>query len=224
MPHIAVFGGTGASGQCIIEEALSRNYTLTILARNPSKLPEHILSSPSITIIQSSLSDHAAISQALDNADAVLSALGPSLNVRTAVNGLTQHDTPLANGYKTILQVMKDKGIKRLIALGTISMEDEDDGHSLVAWSMVSAVWVFLHSAWKDVVEIGKVIQASEGIDWTIARVAKLTNEKRGDVRAGYVGKDKSGIFVARKDLATWFLDELEQSNWIKKMPIVYSK
>lgn len=223
MPHLCVFGGTGPSGQCVIEEALSRKYTVTIFARTPSKLPSNITSSPSVTIVEGTLSNHEAISQAIHGADAVLSTLGPSLSVGTAIEGLKSRGTPITNGYKIILSTMKEKGVKRLIALGTVSNETEKDGRSVVKWGMVTAVWIFLHSAWKDVVEFGKLIQNSEGIEWTIARVAKLTSGNGGNVRAGYVGKEGSGVCLARKDLGRWYLDEYENGKWIYQMPVVYS-
>jgi putative NADH-flavin reductase len=221
MPHLAIFGGTGPSGQCVIEEALSRNYTLTIFARNPSKLPSTITSSPSVTIIQGSLSDHDSITRTVHGVDAVLSTLGPSLSIGTAVHGIRDHSTPITDGYKVILDVMEKEGVKRLIALGTVSNETQGDGHSLLKWGMVTAVWVFLHSAWKDVVEFGKEIQQSS-MDWTIARVGRLTEGDGGHVEAGFVGKG-ANICLARKDLGKWFLDELEEGKWIHQMPVVYS-
>jgi putative NADH-flavin reductase len=221
MPHIAIFGGTGPSGQCVIEEALSRNYTVTIFARNPSKLPSTITSSPSVTIIQGSLSDHDSVTRTVHGVDAVLSTLGPSLSIGTAVHGIRDHSTPITDGYKVILDVMEKEGVKRLIALGTVSNETEGDGHSLLKWGMVTAVWVFLHSAWKDVVEFGKEIQQSS-LDWTIARVGRLTKGDGGHVEAGFVGKG-ANISLARKDLGKWFLDELEEGKWIHQMPVVYS-
>jgi putative NADH-flavin reductase len=220
--HLAIFGGTGPSGQCVIEEALKRNHTLTIFARTPSKVPESISSSPAITIVKGTLSDKEAVSRALDGADAVLSTLGPSLSVNTA---LKYHGTPLADGYKLILSEMATKGIKRLIALGTVSMETAQDGSSVVRWGLVTAVYIFLHSAWRDVVEIGRTIAASEGVEWTIARVAKLTNGNGGgEVKAGFVGKEGTGTCLVRRDLGTWYLDELENGKWIHQMPVVYSK
>jgi len=223
MVHVVVLGGTGPSGQCIIEEALSQNLKVTVYARTPSKLPPNITSSPSVTIVQGSLNDKEAIRTAIHGADAVFSALGPSLSVNTAINGLVHPGTPIAEGYKVILEVMKEEGVKRLIALGTVSIPAEEDGRSIVKWGMVTAVWAFLHSAWKDVVAFGNAIKNSEGIDWTIARVGKLTSGAGGKVQAGYIGKDGSGVCVARKDLAKWYLDEFEKGNWIHKMPVIYS-
>jgi putative NADH-flavin reductase len=222
MPHLAIFGGTGPSGQCLIEEALSRNHTLALLVRSPSKLPQSITSNPSVTITQGSLSDRDAITKTIHGADAVLSTLGPSLSVSTAVHGLTDHSTPIADGYKVILDVMQQEGVKRLIALGTVSNQNPEDGTSLVKWCMVSAVWIFLHSAWRDVVQLGKSIQESSA-EWTIARVARLTSGEGGHVKAGLVGKEGTGVFLARRDLARWFLGELERGEWIRKMPVVYS-
>jgi putative NADH-flavin reductase len=221
--HLAIFGGTGPSGICLIEEALNRNHTVSLLVRSPSKLPAHITSSPAVTVIRGSLSDRDKIAQTLENADAVLSALGPSLSVSTALMSLNKTGTPIADGYKLILEEMHKRGITRLIALGTISIRAKEDGSSVVAWGLVTSVWIFVHYGWKEVTTTGDVIRSSEGIDWTIARVAKLTSGKGGNVSAGYIGKDHSGIFVARKDLAKWYLDELEQGKWINQSPVIYS-
>jgi len=46
---------------CVIEEALSRNHTVTIFARNPSKLPSNIATSKSVSIVEGSLSDREAV-------------------------------------------------------------------------------------------------------------------------------------------------------------------
>ena len=224
MVHVCVFGGTGPSGQCVIEEALSRGYTVTIFARNPSKLPTSITSSNSVTVVKGTLTDRTALTQAIRGANAVLSALGPTLSVSTAIRGIRDHTTPLADGYKLILEVMKEEGVDRLIALGTVSNHAEQDRWSLVTWSMVTAVWIFLHSAWKDIVEVAKAIQSSDGIIWTIGRVAKLTSGKGGNVNAGYIGERGTGVFLARKDLGKWYLDELEQGKWTYQMPVVYTK
>ena len=118
---------------------------------------------------------------------------------------------------------MKEEGVDRLIALGTVSNEAEQDGWSLITWGMVTAVWIFLHSAWKDVVELAKTIQASDGIIWTIARVAKLTSGNGGNIKAGYIGKQGTGVLLTRKDLGKWYLDELEQPKWTYQMPVIYS-
>lgn len=118
---------------------------------------------------------------------------------------------------------MKQENVTRLIALGTVSNQTPNDGNSVVKWGMVTAVWIFLHSAWRDVVEFGKVIQASEGIEWTIARVGRLTSGKGGNVKGSYVGKEGSGLCLARKDLGRWYLDEFENGKWIHQMPVVYS-
>lgn len=222
-PHLCIFGGTGPSGRCVIEEALSRNYTVTIFARNPSKLPANITSSSSVTVVMGTLSNRAAISHAICGADAILSTLGQKLSFRTALRGLTTRRTPITDGYKVILDVMKQEGVRRLIALGTVSNQMKEDVRSVIIWGMVTAVKIFLHNAWKDVVEFGKVVQASEGIEWTIARVARLTNGTGRNVAAGYIGKAGTGICLARKDLGKWYLDEFENGKWMYQMPVLYS-
>jgi putative NADH-flavin reductase len=46
--HIFISGATGRNGRIALDNALSRNHTVTVLTRNPSSLP----SNPNLTIIQ----------------------------------------------------------------------------------------------------------------------------------------------------------------------------
>ena len=116
--------------------------------------------------------------------------------------------------------------MKRLIALGTPSIKDEqNDKFSVVYSMMVTAVAFGARSAYKDIVAVGEVIRACEDIDWTIVRVPVLKNEKNREVRAGYIGDDGAGAgcTLARLGFAVFVLRELEKGEWIKQAPLITS-
>lgn len=216
--RIVILGGTGPSGILLIEEALAAKHIIVVYARNPQKLPAHLNKHSDITIIKGELDDSKTLDTALASADAVLSALGPSFG--------NPSGTPIARGYAALLEAMRRQGVKRLIALGTPSIKDEQNDKSSVVYSMmVTAVAYGARSAYKDIVAVGEVIRACEDIDWTIVRVPVLKNETNREVRVGYIGDDGAGAgyTLARLGFAVFVLRELEKGEWIRRAPLVTS-
>jgi putative NADH-flavin reductase len=215
--RIVILGGTGPTGILLIEEALAAKHTIVVYARNPQKLPAHLNKHPDISIVKGELQDSNALSTALEGAHAVLSALGPSFG--------NPSSTPIAHGYAAVLEAMRRTGVKRLIALGTTSIKDENDKWSVIYSAFVAAVAVGAHSAYRDIVAVGEVIRACDDIDWTIVRVPVLKNEKNREVRVGYVGDGKAGgaYTLARQGFAVFVLDELEKGEWIRRSPLITS-
>lgn len=149
MVNVLVLGGTGPTGLAIINEALSRGYTVIIYARSPQKLPPEITTHPSVIIVAGALEDEEAISRCftihrtiesseLDgdqsqapkkteaiHIDAVVSALGPP------VTGIHPSGNPLAKGYERFIRIGKQYGVNRFIVLGTASIKDEFDKFDL---------------------------------------------------------------------------------------------
>nr|VWP02567.1 Kinesin motor protein [Ganoderma boninense] len=219
--HILVLGGTGPCGIQLIQQSLELNYTVVVYARSPQKLPAEISANPSVTIVQGELTDAEKLSSAMQGVHAVLSALGPAVT-----NGpFHPSNTPLAHAYALIIETMKQQNVKRLIALGTLSMKDEHDKFSLVVAGMVTAVATLARSAYKDVVAIGETIRAADPQElvWTIARVPLLTDNEDRSVVAGYVGDGKVGIRLGRPAFAAFVLGELEHNEWCHKAPLISS-
>lgn len=76
--NVTVFGATGGVGSQVVDQLRSRGHTVTAYIRNPGKAPGTW--DQDITVVVGELSDPAAIDRAVQGADAVVSALGPSLS------------------------------------------------------------------------------------------------------------------------------------------------
>ena len=218
--HVLVLGGTGPSGLLLIQEALDAGHTVVVYVRSPQKLPDSIKSNPSVTVAEGQLSDKAALSKALDGVDAVLSALGPPVK-----QGITYpSNTPIAHGYAVLLETMKERGVTRLIALGTPSMKDKLDKFSIKFATLVAGVSLFAHNAYKDVVAIGETIRAEHGdLQWTIARVPILTSAEERNTVAGYIGDGKVHTTLSRAGFAAFCVEQLTSDAWLNKAPLVSS-
>lgn len=218
--HLLILGGTGPCGILLIRGALAANHTVVIYARSPDKLPEDISTHAAITIVQGQLTDEDLISKAMEGVHVVLSALGPP-----TTQGLTYPgNTPLAHAYTTVIQIMKQHDVKRLIALGTASIADKLDKFDLKFRVLVTGVYFFAHNAYKDIVAVGEVVRQQESeLVWTIVRVPILTNSESTQVVAGYVGDGKTGTRLPRAAFASFVLNELENNEWCDKAPLISS-
>jgi uncharacterized protein YbjT (DUF2867 family) len=92
--NVTVFGATGAIGQLVVAELLAARHTVTGYVRNPAKAPATW--PPHLRLIVGEITNAAAIDDAVAGADAVISALGPSMDRKAS--GL-----PLVEGTRHIV-------------------------------------------------------------------------------------------------------------------------
>lgn len=213
--RLLVLGGTGVCGVPIIEAALAERHTVVVYARTPSKLPVHISASYGVVVIKGELLDEDSLSKAMEGVDAVLSALGRRRS--------TPSGTPLAQGYQVVLRVMQKYETRRLIALATPAIKDENDRFSAAFAVSTISISPFARSATKDIVALGESVRVAQGIKWTIIRVPSLSASDKGNrmVVAGYVGDGRVGTTLTRAGLAAFVLEELRGGAWVGKQPLV---
>ena len=119
---ITVFGATGQVGKRIIEQALSKNYTIKAFSRNIETLIDKDLHDEHFNAIKGYVFDEASVLKAIMGSDAVLSTLGGSFDGADHTRSL---------GIKNIVQQMQKAGVKRIIALGGKGILNETD-HSYI--------------------------------------------------------------------------------------------
>ncbi len=78
---LAIFGGTGKTGQHLIQQALDEGHEVVTLARAPSKVT---IQHPRLKIIQGDVLDADCIADVIQGVDAVISVLGPRSNKRNS--------------------------------------------------------------------------------------------------------------------------------------------
>lgn len=207
---IAVFGSTGPSGQLFIKYALEQGHSVNAFARNPSKIN---LLNNNLEIIKSDLNDIQAIGQAITGVDAVVSLMGPL--------GNDKRNSELGDGYINIIDAMKKNYVNRIIALGTASIKAEEDRPVFKFRFLVAMVRRIIPGSYNEIVRIGNIVRNS-GLDWTLVRVAILTDRNAGgEIRTGYYGRGKLRMTISRADLAKYFVTQLEDRTYIRKAPAV---
>ncbi|MEU2222259.1 NAD(P)H-binding protein [Streptomyces sp. NPDC018347] len=73
MSKIALFGATGTIGSRILDEALDRGHHVKAVVRDPAKLTK---SHPDLTVVTGDILDPAAVAEAAEGQEAVISAVG----------------------------------------------------------------------------------------------------------------------------------------------------
>jgi len=218
--RIVVLGATGAAGIVLVREALNtvQGITLVLYVRSPQKLPQEIAAHRDVVVVTGQLTDADALSKALEGADAVVSTIGPAV-MRGPFHPT---GTPLAKAYELLIRIMRAQGVRRLVALGTGSIKDQNDKFSYGFYTLIAAVAVLAHTAYKDIIAIGDVVR-NEGhdLDWTIVRVPVLTDQDCKEYVAGYVGDGCTGLYLSRAAFAAFVLNELRENNWVRKAPLL---
>ncbi|KAJ6631158.1 hypothetical protein B0H10DRAFT_2427608 [Mycena sp. CBHHK59/15] len=218
-PSILVLGATGVSGLAFIQVALSEPTPpkLTLYVRSRNKLPDGI--EARARVVEGALTDEAALRDAMDGVDSVVSFLGAYVSFSAFV--FRTKTTPIADSFKVVIAAMKAKGVTRILALSTPSFSPVPETFSL-GWSLYGAIpKVAVPQGNAEMVAIAETVAAEHDLDWTIFRVPHLTEEGADlPVWAGLLGPEYKGSkSLSRASMARWVLREIDERAWVKGAP-----
>lgn len=233
--NVTVFGATGAIGSLTVAELLEHGHSVTAYARNPAKVPTEWTGDPTgrghrVRVVIGELSDTAAIDDAVAGADAVISALGPSMSTSRKINGL-----PLVQGTGHILDAMKRHGVTRYIGQGTPSFRDPHETPTAQT-RLIGFMGRHLYpSGFQELMGMTRLVTAAEhdGIRWTIVRFTAPTNGPRKTrpdgtghlapegLRVGFYGSDMIGFPVTRADIAAFTAAQVDDDTYVNRAPAI---
>ena len=180
--NLTAFGATGGVGREVVTQALDAGHNVRAYVRNPAKLD---LAHPNLTVITGELTDREAVQRAVGGADAVISALGPSLDRKAT-------GMPLVDGTRTIVEAMQAEGVERYIGMATPSLRDPRDTRSLLGLVVPRMGRTFFPRAPRELLEMSQIVTGSS-LNFTIARFTQPKDgERTGSTRSGFLGQDNS--------------------------------
>jgi putative NADH-flavin reductase len=191
-----VIGATGRTGQEIVQQALERGHHLTAFVRSPQAV---ILRHERLSVIKGNATDENQLSEAMQSHDAVLSALGPRKVFKPSS---LLHDSALAT-----VRAMQRSGVKRLVILSAAAHFPGIPNH---------IVSLILRNHMRDSRAMEEVVRGS-GLDWTIARPPRLTQEQYTAYRSQEGAAPRKGFTLSRKAVAAFMLDAIDQSKHFQK-------
>jgi putative NADH-flavin reductase len=209
--RILIIGATGGTGRQLVEQALERGYSVTAMARNPTKLT---INHPQLTVVRGDVLDYESVAAAVKGQDAVLSALGHKrFFYPTRI---------LSDGTRNILKAMEANGVRRFVCVTSLGFSDTAGRmgllYSLIVIPLVLPFYFF------DKTRQEKSIAQSNS-DWVMVRPGVLTNsEKRGiNHKGNNVGNFITGARISRADVADFMLDQLESNEYLRNAPGISS-
>jgi nucleoside-diphosphate-sugar epimerase len=155
-----------------------------------------------VRVVRGDVLDGGAVSDAVDGQDAALVALAAGSNKAAAQVG--------AQGTLNVIRSMQRYSVRRLVVLSAGGTQPGDDPN--LPWFYERVVKpLFLKDVLADLRRMEITVRQSE-LDWTLVRAAQLVDgPARGPYRAEPGFSLPGGTKIARVDVATFMLDELER-------------
>ena len=192
-----IIGATGRTGQEIVQQALVRGHHVTAFVRSPESIPLH---NERLTVLKGNAMDENELFNAIQNHDAVISTLGPRAVFKPSS---MLHDSALAT-----TRAMNRSGVKRLVILSAAA-------HFPGIPNRIASFIMRNHM--RDSLAMEEIVQAS-GLDWTIARPPRLTQDDYLTYRSREGAAPKMNFSLARKAVAAFMLDAIEQKKHFRKI------
>jgi uncharacterized protein YbjT (DUF2867 family) len=213
--RVLIFGATGRTGREAIKYALEKGYHVVALVRNPDKLD---VNSDQLTLIKGLPTNIEDVRTAMKDCDAVISLLSALPEKESfSFKKITPPHT-LEKSISNAIAAMKGYNIDRIMILSSIGA---GDSYQYAPWYMrlllkiTNFKIVFAdHGAQEKSLE-------NSGLDWTIARPVALNNNKAiGELTINYSSTPKP-FRISRKQLAKFFIDNLDTTTFKQKAPIL---
>ena len=192
-----VIGATGRTGREIVQQALKRGHQVTAFVRSPETVT---LRHERLGLVKGNVTDENYLSEAIQNHDAVLSALGP--------REVFKPSSLLRDSALATTRAMQRSGVKRLVILSAAAHFPG------IPNRIVSIV---LRNHMRDSLAMEDVVRNS-GLDWTIARPPRLTQADYTTYRSREEAAPDRGFTLSRKAVAAFMLNAIEQKRHFQKI------
>ena len=203
--NLLIIGATGGTGRALLEQALARGHTVTVLVRNPKKVKtQH----DRLTLMQGNVLDFDSVDRAAKGKDAVLSALGHKrFLIKTSI---------LSEGTRNIVKALEKNGVKRFVCETSLGVGDSRGRLGLLYTLFIIPFILFFY--FRDKKKQERIIGDSS-LDWVIVRPGRLTNgRKRGVYRHGRaIGNYIWGAAISRADVADFMLKQLTDNSYLRQ-------
>jgi putative NADH-flavin reductase len=204
---ILVLGATGGTGREVVTQALGRGHDVTVLVRDPSRLP----AADRVRVITGDLrADPEVLRAAVAGQDAVVSALGVGNSLKS--HGLITYAVP------ALVQAMTTAGVGRLVFTSAYGVGDTWRDAPLLPRIVMR---LLLRDLYADKAA-GETLLRQSTINWTLVHPVTLTNGPRtGRTQHGERLALSGFPRISRADVAEFLLAQLDDTRYVRKSVIV---
>lgn len=205
---LIVFGPTGGIGRELVTQALELGYAVTVFTRSPEKLDPL---QEKIRLVKGDVLDLGAVKRAIQGQDAVFCALGTPVMDNTKLR---------ANGTANIIDAMDRTGVKRLVCVSALGV---DDSRALLPLHYrYLIIPLMMGRLYADHALQEHYIKESR-LDWVIVRPGSyMDGERTSAYRHGLTAADKPiKAKISRADVAEFMLRQLADGTYVRKTPCI---
>ena len=202
--NLIVFGATGMVGRQLVQQALFNKHHVKAFGRNV--YTTDYLETENLQLVQGALFDESEVYNAIKGCDAVLSAIGGSMDGTDKTRTL---------GMKNIIKQMQKAGVKRIIGIGGLGVLNADENSLLVDKEDYPPEYKAVGLEHKKAFELLN----ESGLNWTFVCPPNIINEgPTGSyvTKAGYP-PEPNKYKINAGDLAMFMLSELGKNEYIKQ-------
>lgn len=202
--NIVVIGANGGIGRQTVELALQQGHHVTAILRHPDNLK---LEHANLTIVKGDIMHPETLEKSLQNADAVISAIGKDSFKPT---------TLYSQGNKNILAAMQKAGAKRVFFISASGLHVNPTHSLIVKFATKYILQRLLKNMYADLARMEKIVSSSP-LNWTIMRPPRLINKPvTGVYRFSINSVLKNGLSISRADIAHYILNNVSNETIYK--------
>ncbi|MCH6200098.1 NAD(P)H-binding protein [Aquiflexum sp. LQ15W] len=216
--RILLLGATGRTGNEVLQRALEKGYHVNALVRVGKKIQ---LEDPRLQVFEGDTRIPRDLNLAMENCQAVISCLNISRKSDFPWSPLRTPEDFLSMTMKTLIKVCYEQDIKRLIFTSAWGVGDSRP--YIPGWF----AWLIDNSNLSVAYlehERQEALVRNSGLDWTIVRPVGLTNgQKPKEAKVILDHGRRPSLTISRKATASFLVDILEHTDYVHKVPVVYS-
>jgi uncharacterized protein len=198
--NILILGATGRVGGQIVTYALQDRHHVTVLVRTPEKIQ---INNEKLTILKGDVLNKDDIVRATHGIDVVISALN------------TDGTTTLSESMPLIIEAMKNKGIQRIITIGTAGILQSRTTPNLLRYQSSESKRKSVRAA-KEHHTVYDMLEQST-LEWTIVCPTYLPDgESVGKYRVDRNVLPEGGVKISVSDTAEFTYSQIKNRDFIK--------
>ena len=208
--NILVIGATGGTGREVVKQAQAVGHKVTALVR--AETSDEVLRGAKLVVGDAKDAD--TLRQAVQGQDVVVDSLGSSMS------GPFKEVFLFSESTTSLLAVMKEQGVRRLICITGIGAGDSQGHGGFLYDHLIQPV--LLRGVYADKDRQEAMIEASD-LDWIIVRPAMLDDgEPVGGTKAITDLSQFHGGSIRRSDVAAFIIEQLSQDVWLRQHPLIF--
>lgn len=204
--QVTIFGATGPTGRLLCHEAVAAGHQVRAVSRQPG--PSLIGTEPAMTIVHADAATGRGVAEAVDGADAVLSALGASYSRRPI--------SVYSAGTHNIIEAIRNHASGQRLVVVSAGLTYQPPPMN---WFADHLLFPFLRNGpgrtlYADMQRMEAELRTASDIDWTVLRPGRLFDADSASAYRVDPDAPTQG-YTSRIDLATAMVAELCRTDHI---------